>query len=253
MSGFLKKVAAGKKASKHPETDETAEEAYLTGSSIKTPRAAAIAGIIFSGLIITSTILIRLSLPGGPGEAGRWLTDDGLKGTVIFALNLVPFAGIAFLWFIGVIRDRMGKREDLFFATVFLGSGLLYIAMLFASAAIDLGLLSSIGATPDAMLSSGAWEFNRSAASALTTVYAMKMAGVFTISTATLFLHTATAPRWLAFTGYAIAPVLLFVTSFSEWLSLLFPVWVLLASAYILAETFRRQHETRPGMARGSA
>lgn len=33
-------------------------------------------------------------------------------------------AGIAFLWFIGVIRDRSGAHEDRFFATVFLGSGL---------------------------------------------------------------------------------------------------------------------------------
>jgi hypothetical protein len=40
-------------------------------------------------------------------------------------------AGIAFLWFIGVIRDHLGDREDRFFATVFLGSGLLFVAMLF--------------------------------------------------------------------------------------------------------------------------
>ena len=47
-------------------------------------------------------------------------------------LYLVPFAGIAFLWFIGVVRDRIGEREDKFFATVFFGSGLLFVAMLFA-------------------------------------------------------------------------------------------------------------------------
>jgi len=45
----------------------------------------------------------------------------------------LPFAGIAFLWFIGVLRDRLGELEDRFFATVFLGSGLLFLAMLFAS------------------------------------------------------------------------------------------------------------------------
>ena len=52
------------------------------------------------------------------------------------ALNLVPFAGIAFLWFIGVLRDRIGEREDRFFATVFLGSGLLFVAMIFVAAGI---------------------------------------------------------------------------------------------------------------------
>jgi hypothetical protein len=39
---------------------------------------------------------------------------------VAIGLNLIPFAGIAFLWFIGVIRDRIGAHEDRFFATVLL-------------------------------------------------------------------------------------------------------------------------------------
>ena len=55
---------------------------------------------------------------------------------------MVPFAGIAFLWFIGVVRDRIGEREDKFFATVFLGSGLLFVAMLFAAAAVLGGLIA---------------------------------------------------------------------------------------------------------------
>ena len=53
----------------------------------------------------------------------------------------MPFTGIAFLWFIAVVRDRLGKLEDRFFATVFLGSGLLYIAMFYASGALGGGLL----------------------------------------------------------------------------------------------------------------
>ena len=48
---------------------------------------------------------------------------------------MAPFAGIAFLWFIGVLRNRVGALEDQFFSTVFLGSGLLFVASLFASAA----------------------------------------------------------------------------------------------------------------------
>ena len=60
---------------------------------------------------------------------------------MILALNLLPFAGIAFLWFIGVVRDRIGQGEDRFFATVFLGSGLLFIAMLFVTGAVAGGLV----------------------------------------------------------------------------------------------------------------
>ena len=97
----------------------------LTDGRLTTPRAAAIAGILFAVLLIISMVLIRISIPADPMEAGALLEQEARR--VSLALNLVPFAGIAFLWFIGVLRDRIGDHEDRFFATVFLGSGpLLY-------------------------------------------------------------------------------------------------------------------------------
>jgi hypothetical protein len=78
-------------------------------------------------------LVVRLSVRADPLEAGAWLKTSA--NTIALGLNLVPFAGIAFSWFIGVLRDRLGELEDRFFATVFLGSGLLFLAMLFASAA----------------------------------------------------------------------------------------------------------------------
>ena len=51
-------------------------------------------------------------------------------------MYLAPFAGIMFLWFIAVVRDQIAQREDRFFATVFFGSGLLFVALLFAAAAV---------------------------------------------------------------------------------------------------------------------
>jgi hypothetical protein len=58
----------------------------------------------------------------------------------------VPFAGIAFLWFIGVIRDRLGDHEDRFFASVFLGSGLIFLATVFVAMAIAGALLAGASA-----------------------------------------------------------------------------------------------------------
>src|SRR6516225_3645565 len=89
-----------------------------SGSPLRTPRAAAVAGIVFSVLMITALVLLRISAPAHSGDVGAWLTDSGKRAAVAVGLNLVPFAGIAFLWFIGVIRDRVGEREDRFFATV---------------------------------------------------------------------------------------------------------------------------------------
>jgi hypothetical protein len=105
----------------------------LTRANLKTPKAAAIAGMLFSVLLLAVFWLLRTSIPADPQEPGSWL--QGSSGSVALALNLMPFAGIAFLWFIGVLRDRLGQQEDRFFATVFFGSGLLFLAMLFTSAA----------------------------------------------------------------------------------------------------------------------
>ena len=128
------------------------QEADLIRARLKTPRAAAIAGILFSVLLIAGLLLFRLSVRADPLEAGAWLRTS--SNTIALGLNLVPFAGIAFLWFIGVLRDRLGELEDRFFATVFLGSGLLFLAMLFASAATGGGIIISYSAKPAELLGS---------------------------------------------------------------------------------------------------
>jgi hypothetical protein len=96
---------------------------------------------------MASLIIIRLSIPTDPNEPGLWLTNPGISSRILIALNMVPFAGIAFLWFIGVIRDIIVEMEDKFFATVFLGSGLLSEAMLFDSAAVAGEIIASLTAT----------------------------------------------------------------------------------------------------------
>jgi hypothetical protein len=135
------------------------QDTTITKTRATTPRAAAIAGILFSVLLITSRVLVRIFVPAELQDAGDWLFNNG--GAVALALNLVPFAGIAFLWFMGVVRDRLGSNEDRFFATVFLGSGLLFIAMLFTSAAITGGIISIYGSTPGMLFDSGMYTFGR--------------------------------------------------------------------------------------------
>ena len=98
------------------------------------------------------------------------------SNTVALGLNLVPFAGIAFLWFIGVLRDRLGEFEDRFFSTVFLGSGLLFLAMLFASAAVAGGIISAYAAKPEGLLASVTFTFARAATYEIMNIYTVKMA-----------------------------------------------------------------------------
>jgi len=213
-------------------------ELDLRRSRLTTPRAAAIAGILFSVLLITSIAIIRLSIPADPHDAGQWLAGD--VKPIDLALTLLPFAGIAFLWFIGVVRDRLGEHEDRLFATVFLGSGLLFLAMLFSSAAIAGGIVIAYGASPTALLNSETYAFARAATFVILNTYAIKMAGVFMISTGTLFLRTKVTPRWMALLGYALALLLLVSISHVSWIFLVFPLWILLISVYILIENYRR-------------
>ena len=74
---------------------------HITHRKLKTPRAAAIAGILFALLFGTGLVLIRISIPTDPAAENTWLVTN--SRTVSLALNLIPYAGIAFLWFIGVI------------------------------------------------------------------------------------------------------------------------------------------------------
>ena len=184
------------------------DEHGLTRANLKTPKAAAIAGILFCILFMAVLWLLRMSVPTDPLEAGEWLRTS--SGRVALALNLVPFAGLAFLWFIGVLRDRLGTREDRFFATVFLGSGLLFLAMLFCAAAVVGGILAAFAIDHDAFVDSATFHFARSVVYNIINVYAAKVAGAFLISTSTLALYTGMAPRWMALAGYLLAALLLF-------------------------------------------
>ena len=210
------------------------DQRTLTRAGLKTPRAAAIAGILFSALLITVFWLLRSAVPADPQEPGAWLNTD--SGKVSLALNLVPFAGIAFLWFIGVLRDRLGEHEDQFFATVFFGSGLLFLAMLFAAAAIAGALIISFAAAPSQLINSATFHFARAAAYNVMNIYALKTAGVFMITTSTIAVYTGFTPRWLAILGYVLAPVLLFGSYHLTWGFAVFPLWVLLVSISIFVD-----------------
>jgi hypothetical protein len=209
----------------------------FTGQALRTPRAAAIAGMLFSALLLTSFWLLRTSVPSDPLEPGAWLETD--SGRVGLALNLVPFAGIAFLWFIGVLRDRLGVLEDRFFATVFLGSGLLFLGMLFVAAALIGGILMAFAGQAELPVASPAFRLVRAASYGIVNIYMIKMAGVFMISTSTVAIYTAIAPRWMAILGYALAALLLFGSYYVGWSFVVFPLWVLLLSTYILIDNMR--------------
>ncbi len=210
-------------------------------TGLTAPKSAAIAGIVFSGLFITSLVLFLVALPATMDSATVF---DAHRQSLILGLNLIPFAGIAFLWFMGVVRDRLGSNEDQFFATVFLGSGLLFIAMLFTGAAVTGSLLTLYANEPNPQIAASYYAIGRTFAREIMINYAIRVAGVFMISTATLFLRTRIVPRWMSFLGYGLALTMLFRVGHIDrlgWVVLFLPLWILLISVYVLIDNYRRK------------
>jgi hypothetical protein len=206
------------------------------GRELRAPRAAGIAGLLFAVLFIGSLLLLR----GQPGagssadEIARWYLGDEAKRVGLIGLYLAPFAGIAFLWFIAVIRSHLGEREDQFFATVFLGSGLLFVAMLFGAAAAASAPLASVKFQGAPVPSPDSVGLARALAYTLLYVYGVRVAAVFMIAVSTIGLRTASMPRWLVLAGYVIAVVMLLSVSFFKLVVLVFPLWVAAVSVTIL-------------------
>jgi len=201
----------------------------LTARFWRSRRSAAIAGIVFGVLLLVALTMIRIALSEDTLQSLQ--TDAQRRSLIRLSLHLVPFAGIAFLWFIGVVRDQLGRVEDRLFSTVFLGSGLLFLAMLFVGAVLSSGLLAMFaGPSVNADL----FAYGRNATQTLISVYAMRMAAVFTISVSTVGLRAAAMPRWVSYIGYLVALTLLVAAAEQKWTQLLFPAWVLLVSVVIL-------------------
>ncbi len=211
------------------------------------PRIVAVSGIVFSALYIASLVLLRIAVPADPTDPGAWLADPVFRSWVHVALNLVPFTGIAFLWFMAVLRNRIGLLEDRFFATVFLGSGLLFVAMLFAAVAVSRGLLDAFGTDTALPGASEAYRVGRGTAYALMNTFGMRMAAVFMFVTSSIGLRTAVLSRWVSVVGFVFGVVLLLVITDFAWIALLLPCWVLLVSTWILIADFHQGREMAAG------
>ena len=207
-------------------------EKPMTPHYLTTPRAAALAGVLFAVLFSTALYLIRSSLPEGARPGSQWL--EAGSGRIHLASELMPFAGICFLWFIGVIRSNLGRYEDKFFSTVTLGSGLLFLAMMFASSAVGDGLVGASHYLGEPVAGSGVGVFGQMLLLKLSKTYALKMAAVFMMSLATIWLRTGLMPRWLTYATYLMALTLILGGESNMWLAMVFPFWVLIVSVLFL-------------------
>jgi hypothetical protein len=213
-----------------------AKKAVAVEHRLETPRAAGIAGLAFSLLFVVAVILLRVRpTPGSSAQqiANFYLNDD--RGVVaLVGLYIVPFAGIAFLWFVAAIRSHLGAQEDRFFGTVMLGSGILFVAMLFAASATGGALVAGVKFLDQPPPSADAVVLARAIGFAFLFVFGVRIAAVFMLVASTIGLRTGLLPRWLVAAGYISGLVFLFTVTYVELLALLLPAWVAAVSVVIL-------------------
>ncbi len=214
----------------------------LSPRVLETPRAAGLAGIVFALLFGTFLLLVHDAVPVNPNVVGGWMTTASKRHELVIALYLVPFCGIAFLWFLGAVRSRIGAAEDRFLATVLMGSGFLFVGMLFVTAAL-FGALVTIAGSHISSISPGSWALGRSTLDNLASIYAMRMAAVFTMTASSIALRLRIYNRAVVALGYVTGILLLFASTSNPVIHMMFPFWVLVVSVNIVVVTFHQHAE----------
>jgi hypothetical protein len=214
----------------------------LVRREVRSPRSAALAGILYSLLMVTSMILLRTGSIANPAEiSSDWLEVRSAEVSVV--LVLIPFAGIAFLWFTGVMRDLLGDLEDKFFATVFLGSGIILVVMMFVWAAAYGAIFGTYQAVAGVLTDFDVFIYATVFTNLIIGDYFLRMAAVYMLSIGSLWTRTKAVPRWLSIVTYIVALAFLFFAGGLRWARFIFPAWVLLVSVYILILNYRHTQE----------
>ena len=201
-------------------------------------RLTAWLGIVYSILVVASFALLNRT-PGPTSSDEDYLSfySSGDRRLAILAgLYLMPFAGIAFLWFVVALRtwiSKSARRVDELFSNVQLVSGIVFIALFFASAATLSALAANVEFADASIEPATARQFTQ-LGWALLLVFSMRMAGIFVLTTTTLGRSHGLLPRWFTIAGYGVGLFLLLSAVLSPALILVLPVWVFVLGLILL-------------------
>jgi hypothetical protein len=206
--------------------------------------AAAIAGIVCA----TAWILAMRGLLAAPdigaanSEVVRFYADSQNRTAVLVWLQVMVVGTIAFLWFVGVVRGRLGDNEPKLFGTVFFGASILLAGLLFLAATL-LGapaVLASVGNTPPLP---GAVSLSRAAADVVLSVFAPRIATLVMFATAGLGRATGALPRWLVWLTYVVGVVEFVNFAIVPEVIYIVPLWIAVVSVVLLVRRAPRGFE----------
>ena len=215
---------------------ETSLESTLV--RIRSPRAAAVAGIVFSILSFTVMIMVQDLLVGSSSAIDKQWFETHAQ-SVSFPLALVPFIGISLLWFTGVLRDRLDDKEDRFFSTIFFGSGILIVGMLFIWAAAFGAMFQTYTSLEKGAADPAVFVFGHTFLREILGDFILRLMGVYMTTVATIWRHTKVMPRWILVITYVFGIAFIIFAAKVPEARFVFPGWVLVVSVYILVANLR--------------
>lgn len=188
------------------------------------------AGIVFSITSVLALSLLRALPHQWDNEIYPWRADDTNARALSLGLGIASVAAVALLWFVAVVRRRVGKREDQFFSTVFLGSAIVYVCLWLVGAAN----LAAPAMVRNGQLDPASIDLAEAVAAGLLLVVGTRIQAVFVASASTIFLRTSVLPNWVGYLGYLVAAVLFVVPVVYSPLGLAMPIFVFVSSVMIL-------------------
>ncbi len=217
------------------------------GTGMPASRRAAILtarlGVIQATLLLVSFwLLTRVPGPRSPdAEFVDFYESDKRRLVVLVGLYLLPFAGIAFLWFAVALRMWLSRSlgsEDALLSNVQLVSAIVFITLFLAGAAASTVLAVSVEFA-DYPVDPGAARQFPQFGSALVLVFGMRMAAMFVFTTSSIARRHGLLPRWFIWAGYLVGLFLLLSATLNRLLVLVFPVWILILSVILLLKARR--------------
>lgn len=194
-------------------------------------------GVAFALLFLAGLLSFSQAPRRGASDAEIMQYYGGSNQNMVLlgGLYLLPFAAVAFLWFIAALREwvtHSARAIDHLLSTVQMLSGIGFITLVFAAAgAATIVSLSSrlAGGQPDVTLARQFPLYGQT----LLIVFGLRMAAIFVMTTAKIGHGSRLYPQWFAFASYGVAAALFLAATLNVWLATVFPLWVAVLCAVI--------------------
>jgi hypothetical protein len=204
--------------------------------SFRWERWSALAGVLFVALFAVA-LALSANTGDNPSEVQQWYAHSGNRTKEFVAWFLYIAAAIAFLSFLGTLRDMLVRAEGgpgTLSALVF-GPGLAFTVLLVTGVSL-FAAPAALGGENDFKLDPNTAEIFSDAGYFVLVAGGM-IASIVVLATSMAALRTGVLPSWLGWVGLIVAVVMLFSVFFLP--LLVFLAWVLAVSLVMVVAAWR--------------